>query len=298
VSLHAVTPAVRAALVCAGGEDRALERFDELLGVGIELRVQIVLVPSVNDGEELQRTLAWLAQRGAGVVSVGVVPLGYTAHQQRFTRSYATQSQAAAVLDALAPWQQRMRGERGLTWLQAADELYLAAGKPMPAADDYDGYPQFENGIGMVQAFQDEWAEALASSPLGVTPIGGPTPAATIVTGELFAPVLRRLIADSGFAQAPRVLAVPNALFGGNVTVAGLLAGRDIAAAIAADAGPGPYLVPDLVLNDDGLTLDDTTLHDVAARARAQLHLVSSSAACLLEALDAVNPDSVPPGEV
>ncbi|MDP2233460.1 MAG: PDZ domain-containing protein, partial [Actinomycetota bacterium] len=83
VSLHAVTPAVRERLVCAR-EDRALIRFDELIEGGIDLHVQIVLVPGENDGAELEATLTWLAER-EGVLSVGIVPLGYTAHQQRFS---------------------------------------------------------------------------------------------------------------------------------------------------------------------------------------------------------------------
>ena len=300
VSLHAVTPEVRAALVCPHGEDRALERFDELVAAGIELHVQIVLVPGSNDGEEFEHTLTWLAQRGEAVASVGVVPLGYTGHQQRFTRSFGSPAEADAVLDALAPWQERMREARGLTWLQAADEFYLAAGRPMPLAAYYDDYPQFENGIGMVRAFEDEWAAGLSGGSSLAEPTG-PTEAecVTIVTGELFAPVLRGLIAEGHFPQVLDVLAVPNALFAGNVTVAGLLAGRDMAATISAhrSAGDGSshsYLVPDLVLNDDGVTLDGLTLGEIAAQTGAVLNLVSSSAPSLLAALGLVASDSAP----
>ena len=297
VSLHAVTPEVRETLVCAHGEDRALERFDELVAAGIELHVQIVLVPGVDDGDELERTLAWLVERGEGVGSVGVVPLGYTRHQARFTRSYGDPAEAAALLDSLTPWQERMRAERDLTWLQAADEFYLAAGRPMPPAEEYDDYPQYENGIGMVRAFEDEWAEALADAGPGAEGAATAVAPVTLVTGELFAPVLRRLLADAALDGRVRVLPVANAAFGGNVTVAGLLAGADIAAAIARDGASGSYLVPDLVLNDDGLTLDDMTLPQVAERAGAVLNLVSSTAASLLSALGAVNPDS-DPGEI
>jgi putative radical SAM enzyme (TIGR03279 family) len=304
VSLHAVTPAVREVLVCAHGEDCALERFDELVAAGIELHVQIVLVPGVNDGEELERTVTWLAERGEEVASVGIVPLGYTRHQDRFTHSFGDPASAAALLDAVAPWQTRMRTERDLTWLQAADEFYLAAGRPMPPEDDYDGYPQYENGIGMVRSFEDEWAEALADAR-GYDELTVDVAPATAVTGELFAPVLRRLVAQAGLEPRVSVLAVPNAAFGGNVTVAGLLTGADIAATIAADgtaaaetrAADAPYLVPDLVLNDDGLTLDDMTLSEVAEKAGAALNLVSSTAASLLMALGAVHPDSGP-GEI
>ena len=131
VSLHAVEPEVRAKLVCAR-EDRALERFDELLDGGIELHVQIVLVPGVNDGDELEGTLAWLAER-EGVASVGVVPLGYTAHQERFAQFVRPTGGRRAVIDQVEPWHDAMRERDGAGWVYLADEFYLAAGRPSPA---------------------------------------------------------------------------------------------------------------------------------------------------------------------
>ncbi|MDP2400358.1 MAG: DUF512 domain-containing protein, partial [Actinomycetota bacterium] len=154
VSLHAVDPDVRARLICAR-EDRALERFDELLDAGIDLHVQIVLVPGVNDGERLDETLTWLAER-EGVVSVGVVPLGYTRHQEIFASSYTHQLAAATVIEQVQRWQFAMRERDGVTWVHLADEFYLNARAPLPRTEWYDDYPQYENGIGIVRAFVDE----------------------------------------------------------------------------------------------------------------------------------------------
>lgn len=290
VSLHAVDPDVRRSLMCPGTEDRALEFMDTLLREGIEIHVQFVLVPGVNDGEVLERSLGWLAQR-EGIASVGVVPVGVTRFQRRVTATYDTAEKAAAVLRQLAIWSERMTEERGMGWVYAADELYLTAGEPLPAWDDYDGFPQFENGIGMVRAFLDECAESLSEAP-DASQARDPRPV-VLVTGEAFGPVLRSL--ESGLRRtgcAVRVLPVGNELLGGNVNVAGLLAGADIAAAIAADAAwhasadaPAVYLVPDLTVNDDGLLLDDLKVADVAARAGEDVRLVSSDAAGLVCAL-------------
>jgi putative radical SAM enzyme (TIGR03279 family) len=288
VSLHAVDPDVRQALMCPTVEDRALEHVDALLAGGIELHVQIVLVPGVNDGQVLERTLAWLAER-RGVVSVGVVPLGYTRYQKRYAASYADGGAATAVLAALEPWRARMHAETGVFWVHAADELYLAAGEPFPSCEGYDGFPQFENGIGMVRAFLDE-LEALAEDLEPPATNGVP---ATLVTGGLFASVLRDLApAMSIFGTRARVLAVPNAMLGGNVNVAGLLSGADIASAIATDAAPGPYLVPAVAVNDDGLFLDDKTVADLARLTHRDVRLVSSDAAGLAQALTAVAAES------
>ena len=108
-----------------------------------------------------------------------------------------------------------------------------------------------------------------------------------LVTGTFFAPVLSTLapgLARIGSAVA--VLAVANDLLGGNVGVAGLLGGRDIAKAVAAHADEADvFLVPDLAVNDDGLFLDDLTITDVAARAGAEVRLLSCDAAGLVSAL-------------
>ena len=147
ISLHAVDPDVRRELVCAR-EDRALERFDQLVEEGIDLHVQIVLVPGVNDGDRLDETLTWLAER-EGVVSVGIVPLGYTRHQERYDRSYADQIAAATVIQQVQRWQFAMKERDGVSWVHLADEFYLNARAPMPTAEWYDDFPQYENGIGI-----------------------------------------------------------------------------------------------------------------------------------------------------
>lgn len=284
VSLHAVDADVRSTLVCATVEDRTLERIDQLADGGIELHVQIVLVPGVNDGEELQRTLEWLAQRDA-VESVGVVPLGYTSAQQRFARSYQDPKDAAAVLDALELWRSGMAEERGTRWVYAADEFYLAAGREVPSADDYDGYPQYENGIGMVRAFVDEFVEATALADGSPRP-GEPARPLAIVTGELFAPVLERLAPRLGdLGVEARVLAVPNAFLGGDVSVAGLLTGRDLVQAVSADLGGAVYLVPDVVVNSDGLMLDGVAGADLTRLTGKDVFLVPADAASLVEAV-------------
>lgn len=271
VSVHATDPDVRAQLICPTAEDRALEILDELLDEGIEVHIQIVLVPGMNDGPVLDETLAYLAER-EGIVSVGCVPMGYTEHQQRWRASYNADS-AAAVLALLHRWQTRMRAERERGWVYAADEFYLLAGEQLPPAAAYDGFPQFENGIGMASAFLDEFA-----------PVERHPAPATVVTGALFAPVLRHALVEAGWTRV-RVLPVHNALFGGNVAVTGLLGGRDIAAAIRADDARGTYYVPDVVVNSDGLLLDDVPAAQLSALAGADVRLTGSDAGSLVEAL-------------
>lgn len=292
VSLHSVDSEIRRQLVCAR-TDRALERFDELLAEGIDLHVQIVLVPGVNDGPELERTLYWLAER-EGVASVGIVPLGYTRYQECFSASYGEPEAARAVIEQVRPWQFAMRERDGVTWVHMADEFYLNARERFPTAEHYDGFAQYENGIGIVRTFVDEVTEMREEFVAAVSALPEEAEAVTVVTGMMAATTLAGALGACSAAGRMRLLAVPNRFFGGNVSVTGLLTGDDIARAIAADLErPRPtgadkgniYLVPDIVMNADGLMLDDLTFTEMCERSGADVRLVSSDAAGLLEGI-------------
>ena len=47
----------------------------------------------------------------------------------------------------------------------AADEYYLLAGRDLPPAHSYDGYPQHENGIGMARAFVESFSRPAVEWP-------------------------------------------------------------------------------------------------------------------------------------
>jgi putative radical SAM enzyme (TIGR03279 family) len=290
VSFHAADPAVREELICAR-EDRALERLDGLLEAGIDVHVQIVLVPGVNDDEVLERSLRWLAER-EGVVSVGIVPLGYTAHQNRFPGSYGDPAAAAEVIAQVEPWRQAFRQRDGVSRVHLADEFYLNAGTTLPPAEEYDGFPQYENGIGLVRDWLDESAGIVRDLAAAVARAASAAPVA-LVTGTLFAPVLETTLAAARIeadVAADRVFVLPvtAGFFGGNVSVTGLLTGADLVPAIAALAAGTVALVPDIVVNADGLLLDDVVAADLPALTGRDVRLVSCDAGGLLGGLDNV----------
>ncbi len=160
---------------------------------------------------------------------------------------------------------------------------------PVPWSGSYDGFPQYENGIGLVRCFTDELRSSAKDLAAAVKDWRRESAARrpeerrlTLVTGTLFAPALESLIASLEDGDVFRVLAVPNHFFGGNVSVAGLLTDADLSAAIRADDAPGVYLVPDVVGNPEGLTLDDVPVSDLGPLTGHDVRLVSSDAAGLL----------------
>jgi len=284
VSIHAVDPGVRAELVCAK-QDRALKRFDQLLDAGIDLHTQIVLVPGVNDGTVLDETLTWLAER-EGVLSVGVVPLGYTRYQQRFHESFESQAASRAVIAQVAEWQEASRERDGVTWVHLADEFYLNAGAEVPSEAAYDDYPQYENGIGMVRSFTDEVAESREEFVAALTAVKTTGARVVFVSGTLFAPVLRHALNDLGAdPSVVSVLGVENRFFGGNVSVTGLLTAADLLPAITAIPEESVVFVHDVVLNSDGLLLDDVPGADLGMRTGRDVRLLSCDAGGILAGL-------------
>lgn len=303
VSLHAADPEVRARLI---GRHAAhgLAALDRLLGAGIEVDAQVVLVPGVNDGAVLRGTLEWAYAR-PGILNVGVVPLGYTRHQRAFDRSFDEPEAARAVLADLAPFQRRAEAERGFPWVFAADELYRSAyGEQLldhlPPASRYGSFDLFEDGIGIVRSCVDDFRSAVAdgTAARAAEALRAANRQARLVVGQAMMPCFGQLLAQSPLAGLAEPLVVANGFFGGNVDVTGLLCGCDMAAAIRADregaagAAAGPegcrredgrrgasgaqslYVIFDVVLNDDGLTLDGMDAGAIEAAAGCPVAVV------------------------
>jgi hypothetical protein len=200
----------------------------------------------------------------------------------------------------------------------AADEYYLLAGRPMPAAAGYEGFPQVENGVGMAAEFAAAFragrpaaqgagpggslrggffasvdgvpaygyrAERVPAAARVGTPVRRRAERAalpvTVLSGRYGAAVLRPLLDATGFADV-EVLAVDNELFGGNIAVTGLIGGDDVARVLSARAGDTArrYLLPDVCLSD-GRFLDGTTPEELPC----PVEVVETDGAALRRAL-------------
>ncbi len=240
VSLHAVTPEVRRKLI-GNFESHGMRVITRLLEQGIEMHVQIVLVPGVNDGEELARTISW-AYKQPGIVQVGIVPLGYTRHQDIFQHSFNSPYAARNVLKLIAPFQRKAFRERGNAWVFAADEFYRNAYQNtmlevLPPAEFYGNFDMFEDGVGIIRTFVDDWNKSVESGlafDLACV-LRRHEMQAVIVMGYAMMPFFEQLITMSPLANFLRVLPVENRFFGGNVDVTGLLTSYDVANALAHD---------------------------------------------------------------
>lgn len=284
VSLHAADPEVRRKLMGKHAQ-AGIEALDRLLAAGVEAHTQIVLVPGANDGDVLRGTLEW-ARRRPGILDVGIVPLGYTRHQSLFDRSFNDPRDARSVLDIIAPFQREERAKRGTPWVFAADEFYRNAYGPaalehVPPAADYGDFSMFEDGIGVIRSCADDWREACAAGAAErcAEALRRAGLRAAYVAGCALRETFPALIGGSPLQGAFEPLFVENRYFGGNVDVTGLLAGEDVARSVrdylaGCEARP-LILLPRVMFNDDGVTLDGWTAEDVGKAAGCRASVVS-----------------------
>ncbi len=283
VSIHSTDPELRANMLRNPKGATSLRWLQVLLGGGIEVHGQVVVCPGVNDGPALEDTLAGILDRYPELASVGVVPLGLSRYSNEPEMRPHSPDEAALVLDTIEEWQRLFRRTVGHRMVFAADEYYLLAGRELPPARHYEGFPQHENGIGMARSFTESFARPGLTGPGGVrhgffaavdaapaegyraprlptAPDGRDERPVVVLTGTYGARVLAPLL-----AAHPRhdvaLRAVPNDFFGGNIGVAGLLTGEDVARALAGVPDQTRCLLPDACLNEgrflDGLTLAD-----------------------------------------
>jgi putative radical SAM enzyme (TIGR03279 family) len=266
VSVHATDPEVRRYLLGRKRADDVLAKMRYLGEHGIELHAQIVLCPTINDGDVFTRTINDLAELHPALTSVAVVPVVFTRlHNYRDRLTSVTREFAASLIKRLRPIQREFRERFGSAFVFLADEFYLRAGLAVPGRAHYGEYPQIEDGVGMVRRFVAA-AGVEMKCDLGVkagVKVGDLF--GTIATGELFSPILSGIVdkVNVRFGSRIRVVGIPNRFFGEEVTVAGLIAGGDILA--AREAFEGDFLiVPEQACLKSGNTfLDDMTLAGV-----------------------------------
>ena len=256
VSVHATEPDVRERLLGVNLGGNIVGQLRELTEAGLDVHTQIVLCPEWNDGAHLERTIDDLYALGSSVLSLSVVPVGLTKYNINNPVRLLTPEEAARALRQIDAARERSVRERGMGWAYAADEMFFAAGQPMPAPAYYDDWPLTENGVGAVRRFVDDFDAGLADVP----PMKGKRIA--IVTGtrmaQVITPLAPRLAKATG--ATVEVLGVVNRMYGDTVTTAGLLPGRDIADAIRTTGSYDAVLIPAESLNDDEKFVDDVAL--------------------------------------
>ena len=264
VSVHATDPELRRRFLRNPGAPDVSAQLRRLAEMGIEVHTQVVVVPGLNDGPHLDRSIGDLAELYPAVCSVSVVPVGLTRHHRGGCRLH-TLEEARTLFDQVNGWQARLRPRLGVRFAYLSDEWYLRLGEEVPPADAYDGLDLTENGVGLVRGFLDGGAQVSDLGPDAVPHLRS----ATLVTGTLFAPVLERVTAHLDDVE---VAPVVNRFFGESVTVAGLLTAQDVVEQLAGRHLGDVVVLPAVMFGGpEGQSLDEMGPEQVGAALRREV---------------------------
>ncbi len=277
VSVHTTDMALRERLL---GTPRAAEltkQLDRLDETATEYHAQVVLCPGLNDGEQLDKTIGDMMARRPHALSLAIVPVGLTRFRDDcYPLTPFDRAGAARVIAQVEKWQKKSRARSGENFVYLADEFYLSAGQPLPEEEEYDGFPQLDNGIGLARCFISDWNEAAQGNAGGYeAPFS-----VEVLCGVSIAPVFQDLIdALSVKNLTVRLRPVENQWFGPSVTVSGLLTGRDLLAAVSGGEQADAVILPRCALRSgEDIFLDDMTLTAFTERCGREVRTALSGA--------------------
>ena len=286
VSVHTTDPALRAMMLGNPRAGESIAVMRRLAEAGIRMNCQIVACPGINDGPQLQRSMADLAEMHPGVDSVAIVPVGLTRYRQGLypLEEYRADT-AAAVIDLVETYGRQCRERFGTTLFWCSDEFYLLAGRELPEDEYYENYPQLENGVGMLRLLECEFRGALNTLD---EPPAVPSPF-TVATGLDAAPTLTKLV-ELASARCPglqgQVIPVVNEFFGEKIVVSGLVTGRDLIKTLRGRDLGERLLLPDNMLRyHENVFLDDVTIQEVEQALGVPLTFVAQDGFQLCDAI-------------
>ena len=271
VSFQTTNPELRCKMLGNRFAGEALKKVDRLCapGTGIELNGQIVLCKGVNDGAELERSISDLTKYIPNLQSVSVVPVGLSKYRDGlYPLEPFEKEDACNVIDMIEKWQKKVYDEHGIHFIHASDEWYFLAGREFPEAERYDGYIQYENGVGMMRLLLDEYGEALYALRTGhADELNSIKREISLATGRLVYPCIQQ-IAERAMGVCPglkvHVYEIVNEFFGERITVSGLLTGQDIIKQLKGRRlGTTLYLPENLLRSGEDYLLDDVKIGDI-----------------------------------
>ena len=287
ISVHTMNPELRVQMMKNKNAGKSLEIIKRLADAGIKMNTQLVLCPGINDGDELRRSIEELSSLYPAVQSIAAVPVGLTKFRDGLEKLEPYNKQTAGdTINIIEEYSQKFRKEFGIGLVYPADEFFIKAERELPNADYYDGYPQLDNGVGMVRSFCDEFLEELEfCNEKSVNK------KVTLATGVDFYPYLTELCkrAEEKYGIEINVKKIINNFFGETITVAGLITGQDLAEQLKNQDLGEFLLLPSSMISDytnhtenKNKFLDDMTVEELEKSLNTKIILTNGDGGQLL----------------
>ncbi|MDD4503694.1 MAG: DUF512 domain-containing protein [Clostridiaceae bacterium] len=264
VSVHTTDPELRKMMLNNKNAGKLMDYLERLKEGEIEVKAQIVLCPGVNDGENLLKTLKDLADLYPQLSCAAVVPVGITKYRQGlYELEEFDEAKASAVIARVKELQDKFLAKFSTRFVFLSDEFFMISGEELPAYDEYEGFSQLENGVGLITLFNEEISGAL--NKLGS--YNKKQRLISLITGEYAASNLTRAayrIENSIEDLKISVFPIANDFFGHGVKVAGLLTGKDIIDQLKGKAIGSNIFIPECMLKkDETIFLDNVTVNQL-----------------------------------
>ncbi len=304
ISFHTMNPKLRCEMLHNRTAGDVFPKIMRLKEAGIELNGQIVLCRGINDGEELEYSLSQFEQYLPELKSVSVVPVGLTRFREHLPKLEPFDHESAGpVIDQIERWQRYYMERYGTHLVHASDEWYIMAGRELPPEENYDGYLQLENGVGMVRLLTEEVREVLrefrcpettesvdkGEKPEKPATVKKPKRHVTIASGRLISPILKGLVDEIRqvfpYVQAD-VVPITNHFFGELITVSGLITGQDLVSQLRGrDLGEELLIPSSMLRSGENVMLDDMTVEEAEETLQIKIGIVESDGRSFAEAV-------------
>lgn len=267
VSVHTTNPKLRVRMLKNKRAGRIYEILEKFHEANLDINCQIVLVPGVNDGLELERTINDLARLSPSVRSVAVVPIGVTKYRDGLEKvNLFNKKTAGELIEKIEVKQKELLEKLGTRFIFLSDEFYAMAEKETLGYHDYEGFKQYENGVGMIRLFQTELENALKDISYQQYK---EERTFLIPTGTLaysFMDKMAKLVESKLPNVKINVVPIKNDFFGHTITVVGLLTARDVISQLSGKEGEIVLISESMLKADEDIFLDDITLEEFEQR--------------------------------
>ena len=284
ISFQTMNPELRCKMLNNRFAGEALKKVDRLNEAGIEMNGQIVLCKGVNDGEELAFSIREMMRYIPNLQSVSVVPVGLSKYRDGlFPLEPFTREDAREVLSTIHHYQNESYQKYGNHFIHASDEWYILAGEELPQEENYDGYLQLENGVGMMRLLLNEFEEAVKElqEKISAGTLDFSSREISMATARLAYPFIRDMAARM-MEMVPglmiHVYEIRNDFFGEMITVSGLLTGQDLIAQLTGrELGETLYLPQNVLRSGEEVFLDDVTVTEMEKALQVKVDIIKSS---------------------
>ena len=284
VSVHTTNPELRVSMMHNKHAGEVLRYLDRLAAAGIALCGQIVLCRGINDGAELDRSMHDLVKYVPSLRSVSIVPAGLTRYREKlYPLTLFSREESAAVIRQVEAFAEECLGKYGSRLFFCSDEFYLNAGLSLHDEEYYVGFPQFENGVGLLCRLKDEYETAVR-----LDPDEGQAEKRKVIMacGTSVAPFLQDLVTRHPVSGVEiQIKPIINYFFGETVTVSGLITGQDLVAQLKGEKADEILITESMLRQGEEIFLDDMTLEQAQQQLGIRITPVPDDGADLLYAL-------------